>query len=213
MTVEDPVEYTLVGINQVQLKEDIGLTFSSTLRSFLRQDPDVIMLGEIRDSETAQMAIRAAMTGHLVLSTIHTNSAWGTISRLEDMGVPSYLLANTINTTVAQRLIRVLCKNCKSKIKLEEKDWPKLRLNFDAPDFHWISIGCADCHFTGYSGRKAIYEVIPINAELSNVIREKLKISDSLIKSFGVKSIAENAYNELIEGTTSLEEVYSLLMN
>src|SRR5205085_10276284 len=109
LTVEDPIEYTLEGINQVQLKESIGLTFANALRTFLRQDPDIIMLGEIRDGETAQMEIRAALTGHLVLSTIHTNSAWGTVSRLIDMGVPSFLLANTLSTSVAQRLLRLLC--------------------------------------------------------------------------------------------------------
>lgn len=115
LTIEDPIEYTLEGVNQVQLKEDIGLTFSSALRTFLRQDPDIIMLGEIRDKETAQMAIRAALTGHLVFSTIHTNSAWGTISRLVDMGIPPYLLASTINLSMAQRLVRLLCPKCKNK--------------------------------------------------------------------------------------------------
>src|SRR5690606_24230962 len=109
VTVEDPIEYTLRGINQVQLKEDIGLGFTSALRSFLRQDPDIIMLGEIRDAETAKMAIRASLTGHLVLSTIHTNSAIGTISRLVDMGIPSFYIAETLNASVAQRLLRKLC--------------------------------------------------------------------------------------------------------
>src|SRR5690606_28828549 len=118
------IEYTLVGINQVQLKEDIGLTFTSALRSFLRQDPDIIMLGEIRDSDTALMAIRASLTGHLVLSTIHTNSATATISRLIDMGVPSYLIAETLNISVAQRLLRLLCKNCRKAISLNEDDFP-----------------------------------------------------------------------------------------
>ncbi|TCC96158.1 type II/IV secretion system protein, partial [Pedobacter frigidisoli] len=115
LTIEDPIEYTLEGVNQVQLKESIGLGFAATLRTFLRQDPDVIMVGEIRDPETANMAIRAALTGHLVLSTIHTNSAWGTVSRLMDMGIPGFLLANMLNTTVAQRLIRLLCPFCKAE--------------------------------------------------------------------------------------------------
>lgn len=212
LTVEDPVEYTLKGINQVQLKEEIGLTFSSTLRSFLRQDPDVIMLGEIRDGETAQMAIRAAMTGHLVLSTIHTNSAIGTISRLEDMGVPSYLIANTINTSVAQRLIRKLCPDCKQKNKLNEEEWPSASLKLIPPQNHWVPIGCNTCHFTGYLGRKAIYEVIPISKELSQHIKEKKTIHESVISNMNISSLSEKAYQELVEGTTSLEEVYSLLM-
>src|SRR5690606_10978304 len=125
LTVEDPIEYTLKGINQVQLKEDIGLSFSAALRSFLRQDPDIIMLGEIRDSETALMAIRASLTGHLVLSTIHTNSALGTISRLLDMGIPSYLIAETLNISVAQRLLRCLCSHCKVEVPFEERNFPE----------------------------------------------------------------------------------------
>ena len=160
VTIEDPIEYTLEGINQVQLKESIGLTFTSALRSFLRQDPDVIMLGEIRDGETAKMAIRAALTGHLVLSTIHTNSAWGTISRLTDMGVPPFLLASTLNTTVAQRLLRTLCPSCKEEKAFDDALYPK---TYKAPkkvERHYTAIGCPECHYTGYKGRKAIYEVV-----------------------------------------------------
>jgi len=212
VTVEDPIEYTLKGINQVQLKEDIGLTFSSALRSFLRQDPDIIMLGEIRDGETAQMAIRAALTGHLVLSTIHTNSAWGTISRLIDMGVPSYLLAGTINTSVAQRLVRVLCNDCKDEIDLIQTELPK--------DFrdkglvkHHIPVGCESCHYTGYKGRKAVYEVINIDHELGDRIKEEQLKVDELLKEKGIEKINEKAYKLLQTGTTSLEEVYSLLTN
>ncbi len=210
VTVEDPVEYTLEGINQVQLKESIGLTFASALRSFLRQDPDVIMLGEIRDAETAQMAIRAALTGHLVLSTIHTNSAWGTISRLIDMGVPAFLLANTLNTSVAQRLIRKLC-SCKSEEALDQKDWPLNPNAFDVPKNHFVPQGCDDCHFTGYKGRLALYEVLPIDKELAEKIKNNdHNVSDQL-KVRGLKSLSERAYEVLIEGETSLEEVYSLL--
>src|SRR5690606_16390653 len=163
VTVEDPIEYTLEGINQVQLKEDIGLTFTAALRSFLRQDPDVIMLGEIRDGETAQMAIRAALTGHLVLSTIHTNSAWGTISRLIDMGVPPFLLSNTINCSVAQRLVRKLCGDCKISAPVSVADLPLQYNAANAPAEHQIAVGCEKCHYTGYKGRQAIYEIIPID--------------------------------------------------
>lgn len=212
MTVEDPIEYTLKGINQVQLKENIGLTFASALRSFLRQDPDIIMLGEIRDAETAQMAIRAALTGHLVLSTIHTNSAWGTISRLIDMGVPSYLLAGTINTSVAQRLVRVLCTDCKNEVELIQTDLPKDFRN-QGLDKHHVPVGCEACHYTGYKGRKAIYEVINIDSELSDRIKdEQLKV-DGLLKERDIEKISEKAYRLLSEGVTSLEEVYALLTN
>jgi len=123
LTIEDPIEYTLEGINQVQLKENIGLDFATALRAFLRQDPNIIMLGEIRDVKTANMAIRAALTGHLVLSTIHTNSAWATVSRLIDMGIPPFLIASTLNLSVAQRLVRLLCENCKKKVPVTENAW------------------------------------------------------------------------------------------
>ena len=149
LTIEDPIEYTLEGINQVQLKESIGLTFASALRTFLRQDPDIIMLGEIRDAETAQMAIRAALTGHLVLSTIHTNSAWGTVSRLIDMGVEPFLIASTLTTTVAQRLLRMLCAECKTKEPFDEKLFPKNYKPLRPVSKHHVAKGCEHCHYTG----------------------------------------------------------------
>jgi type IV pilus assembly protein PilB len=172
LTIEDPIEYTLDGINQVQLKESIGLNYAEALRTFLRQDPDVIMLGEIRDNETAQMAIRAALTGHLVLSTIHTNSAWGTISRLIDMGVPAYLLANTINLSVAQRLVRILCPQCKAEKPFSITELPKYYQHLTLSKQH-VPVGCNACHFTGYKGRKAVYEVINITKELAECIKEQ----------------------------------------
>lgn len=212
MTVEDPIEYTLKGINQVQLKESIGLTFASTLRSFLRQDPDIIMLGEIRDSETAQMAIRAALTGHLVLSTIHTNSAWGTVSRLVDMGVPPFLLAGTLNASVAQRLVRILCPDCKEKQETQPGDLPK---NFSEKTvrFHWVAKGCESCHYTGYRGRKAIYEVIHIDRELSKNIKEQEMDVETLLKEKGIEKLSEKSLRILLNGDTSLDEVYSLITN
>lgn len=210
MTVEDPVEYTLKGINQVQLKESIGLTFQSALRSFLRQDPDVIMLGEIRDGETAQMAIRAALTGHLVLSTIHTNSAWGTISRLIDMGVPSFLLANTISTSVAQRLIRKLCTHCCVDTPLPASDWPKT-IAFEKPESHAVAVGCDQCHYTGFKGRVALYEIIPIDHELSFCIKENQHDVQTKLTERNIQTLAERAYAVFTEGLTSLEEVYPLL--
>jgi general secretion pathway protein E/type IV pilus assembly protein PilB len=213
VTVEDPIEYTLEGINQVQVKEDIGLTFASSLRSFLRQDPDVIMLGEIRDGETAQMAIKAALTGHLVLSTIHTNSAWGTVSRLIDMGVPSYLLANTLSLSVAQRLVRVLCSNCKKQKAFDNSLFPS---NYKPPrkvDLHFEPEGCEQCYYTGYKGRKAVYEVIPIDHEFSDAIKnEEFNIREKL-KAKGINQLMDNAFELFENGETSIDEVYAMLMS
>jgi type II secretory ATPase GspE/PulE/Tfp pilus assembly ATPase PilB-like protein len=210
LTVEDPIEYTLDGINQVQLKESIGLTFSSTLRSFLRQDPDVIMVGEIRDGETAQMAIRAALTGHLVLSTIHTNSAWGTISRLIDMGVPSFLLANTINLSVAQRLVRKLC-SCKEKVSMKQEDWPKHIPLSNLPGSYYKACGCNNCHYTGYKGRVAIYELISVTEDLAAAIKNNDANVKDILKKQGESDLPNRALELVKEGTTSLEEVYALL--
>lgn len=213
LTIEDPVEYTLEGINQVQLKESIGLTFASALRTFLRQDPDVIMVGEIRDTETANMAIRAALTGHLVLSTIHTNSAWGTVSRLMDMGIPGFLVANTLNTTVAQRLVRLLCPSCKQKVAAEAGMYPRQFKPFYPVDEHYIARGCKDCYFTGYRGRKAVYEVIPVDQELSVEIKQGNMVIDQLLKERGIKTLAENAFGLFAAGETSIEEIYPLLFS
>lgn len=213
VTVEDPIEYTLEGINQVQLKEDIGLGFASTLRSFLRQDPDVIMLGEIRDGETAQMAIRAALTGHLVLSTIHTNSAWGTISRMIDMGVPAYLLANTLSLSVAQRLVRLLCSNCKKEEEFHSSLFPK---SFKAPrtvNHYYTPVGCEKCYYTGYKGRKAVYEVIPIDYDFSEYIKdEKFNVREELEQK-QINQLMDNAFELFEKGETSIDEVYSMLMS
>jgi type IV pilus assembly protein PilB len=213
LTIEDPIEYTLEGINQVQLKESIGLGFASALRTFLRQDPDVIMVGEIRDPETANMAIRAALTGHLVLSTIHTNSAWGTVSRLMDMGIPSFLVANTLNTTVAQRLVRLLCPLCKQEADFDADTYPK---QFKAPcsvSKHYIAKGCNQCYFTGYKGRKAVYEVIPIDADLAFEIKRQNMEVASLLKERDIGTLAENAFSLFTKGETTLEEIYPLLLS
>ena len=212
LTIEDPIEYTLAGINQVQLKETIGLTFASALRTFLRQDPDIIMLGEIRDSETAQMAVRAALTGHLVLSTIHTNSAMGTITRLMDMGVPSFLVANTLVLSVAQRLIRLLCPHCKKATPFDEGLYPG---NFSPPakvTEHFLPVGCEHCYYTGYRGRKAIYEVIPVNRVLANHIKEGNFNPDEIMKNEEIKSLADCAFADFKAGNTSLEEIFPVLI-
>lgn len=213
LTIEDPVEYTLEGINQVQLKESIGLTFAATLRTFLRQDPDIIMVGEIRDTETANMAIRAALTGHLVLSTIHTNSAWGTVSRLIDMGIPSFLVASTLNTTAAQRLIRLLCPHCKMEKELDTSLYPKQFKPFKTVKTHYTAQGCEQCYYTGYKGRKAVYEIIPIDQELALEIKNGHMYIQDRLKERKILTLAENAFQLFSTGLTSLEEIYPLLFN
>lgn len=211
ITIEDPIEYTLDGINQVQLKENIGLNFGKALRTFLRQDPDIIMVGEVRDPDTANMAIRAALTGHLVLSTIHTNSAWGIVSRLIDMGVPPYLLASTLKATIAQRLLRKLCPSCTEKTPFDKKKVTEKIKHYELPDFEFSPIGCEQCFYTGYLGRIAIYEVIPIDEELNLCIKNsELDISKKM-KARGIKSLNMNAFDLFVNGHTSFEEVYPIL--
>ncbi len=211
LTIEDPIEYTLEGINQVQLKEAIGLTFASALRTFLRQDPDIIMVGEIRDTETAQMAIRAALTGHLVLSTVHTNSAWGTITRLIDMGIPPYLIASTLKLSVAQRLVRLLCPKCKTETLLSATELPG---SFSLPyvlEKQYVPVGCPECYYTGYNGRKAIYEIIPVDNTLEDLIRKNHLDSTSYFKEKSIETISLQAFRLFASGETSLSEAYPLL--
>lgn len=213
VTIEDPIEYTLEGINQVQLKEDIGLGFGKALKSFLRQDPDVIMLGEIRDADTANMAIRAALTGHLVLSTIHTNSAWGTVSRLVDMGIPPFLISSTLSTSVAQRLVRKLCPNCKIENMGVPKDLPN---GYKVPypiSKYYTPKGCKSCYFTGYSGRQAVYEVISLDKELGELIKNGIFDASKELGERNVKSMADNVYDLLAKGETSVQEAYAILLN
>lgn len=212
LTIEDPIEYTMDGINQVQLKENIGLSFSKALKSFLRQDPDIIMVGEIRDQETANMAIRAALTGHLVFSTIHTNSAWATVSRLHDMNIPNYLIAATLKMSVAQRLVRRLCPDCKEKeesldINIGQEFLEKLNGNKI-----FKSVGCENCYYTGYKGRLALHEVIPIDHALKQEIQNNNLDETKIIESYKINSLADQAVNLVLNGDTSLEEIYSILI-
>lgn len=206
LTIEDPIEYTLDGVNQVQLRENIGLNFGQALRTFLRQDPDVIMVGEIRDVDTANMAVRAALTGHLVLSTIHTNSAEGTVSRLIDMGIPSYLIASTLRLSVAQRLVGLLCQECKEE---ETFDSSQLPLGFTPKrtiKTHFHSKGCAQCNFSGIQSRKALYEILPINDEVSEAIKLNKKINANYSR------LSEKAFELFEEGKISFDEVFPLLL-
>lgn len=213
ITIEDPIEYTLDGINQVQLKESIGLSYSTALRTFLRQDPDVIMVGEIRDVETANMAIRAALTGHLVLSTIHTNSAWGIVTRLLEMGIPDYLIAGTLNSVVAQRLVRKLCPNCSVPVAdLDDRVQDFVCEEDKLSASPRKAVGCEKCYYTGYKGRVAIYEVMAIDEELINSIKLKANdVSDYIAKN-NISSLASSALKHYLNGLTSIEEVISFVV-
>jgi type IV pilus assembly protein PilB len=213
LTIEDPIEYTLEGVNQVQLREAIGLNFVGTLRTFLRQDPDIIMVGEIRDAETAGMAIRASLTGHLVFSTIHTNSAWGIVARLVDMGIPPYLLADTLNMAVAQRLVRRLCPHCKVLIPIDRIQFPKRYVMPFAIDHLYEPKGCEHCFFTGYKGRRAIYEVVPIDNDLSDQIKAVKLDVGKILEEKEIVPLSTNAFKLLASGETGIREVYPILTN
>ena len=211
MTVEDPVEYNLNGINQVMVKEDIGLTFANVLRAFLRQDPDIIMVGEIRDSETAEIAIRSALTGHLVLSTIHTNDAPSTIMRLEDMGIEKYLIVSSVILILAQRLVRKICPYCKEKVDIPPNALEEL--GFSSEDAKNVTIykgrGCSRCNNTGYKGRVAIYEIIPISDQIRNMILKGASLSEireQAIKE-GTSTLRNSGLKKIKEGITTIEEV------
>ncbi len=211
LTIEDPIEYTLPGINQVQLKESIGLDFAQAMRTFLRQDPDVIMVGEIRDPDTAHMAIRAALTGHLVLSTIHTNSAWGTIARLVDMGLPPFLLANTMNLSVAQRLLRKLCPACRRGTTMTADEAERFGLRMGNGLRHSVAVGCAECHYTGYRGRIAVHEVILLDGALAAMVRQGRTEEPTELAQRGLLSLRDRAEQLVREHFTSLDEALPLL--
>lgn len=209
LTIEDPVEYTLEGINQVQLKEKIGLDYVAALRTFLRQDPDIIMVGEIRDLPTAKMAIRAALTGHLVLSTVHTNSAWGIITRMLEMGISPYILADTINIAIAQRLLRLLCPDCKRNATLSEV--PFEPLSGVAADYH-EPVGCDRCYGTGYKGRKAIYEMIPVDHQMQQFIKHMDEAPGEEGIQGRIGTLRQSAIQLFSSGDTSLEEILPYLV-
>jgi len=211
LTVEDPIEYNLRGINQVQVNEDIGLTFASVLRSFLRQAPNIIMVGEIRDAETAEIAIRAALTGHLVLSTIHTNDAPSTVNRLIDMGIDSFLVAASLNLIQAQRLVRRICSNCKEEIAVEPKLLEDIGLK---PQEHlgiklYKGRGCGECGNKGYRGRIGLYEVMPISPTIKSMILERKSTAAIAqeAREEGMIGLREDALRKLTAGITTVEEV------
>jgi type IV pilus assembly protein PilB len=211
MTAEDPVEYNLSGINQVQVKPDIGLNFPSLLRSFLRQDPDIIMVGEIRDFETAEIAIKAAMTGHLVLSTVHTNDAPSTVGRLISMGVPPYLVAASLNLLLAQRLVRRLCSECRVEVSVPASALQDI--GFTPEEVKTVTCyrgkGCMTCGDLGYRGRIALYEVMLLNEEIREAILSGASTTDlrELGCKYGMKTLRESGLQKIREGVTTLDEV------
>jgi general secretion pathway protein E len=213
VTVEDPVEYQLPGINQIQVKPQIGLNFASLLRSILRQDPDVIMIGEIRDLETAQIAVQAALTGHLVLSTVHTNSAAATVTRLRDMGLEDYLLAATLKGVLAQRLVRRLCPVCKLPEKMPPALIERFRLERLAPNIAELPlyrpVGCAECRGTGYRGRRAIAELLLPSPTIDRLIFERgdHSIIEQAAMADGMRPIFDAGLLAVLEGDTTIQEV------
>ena len=210
LTAEDPIEYTMSGISQVQVREDIGLTFASALRSFLRQDPEIILVGEIRDAETADIASKAALTGHLVLSTLHTNSAIGTISRLVNMGLPAYLVSSALSLVVAQRLIRKNCNKCKELIDKTHEDIQKFikENNIDDDAKLTRSKGCSDCKDTGYSGRMGVHEVLVVNEEIASAISAGKTEKDifDIAQKTGFVPISDSGKRFLNDGSLSVGE-------
>ena len=211
-TVEDPVEYKFTGMNQVQVKTQVGLTFSSALRAFLRQDPDIIMVGEVRDQETAQICLRAALTGHFVLSTIHTNDALSAVSRLQDMDIEPFLLAATLRVLEAQRLIRRLCKECKEAFDCPA-DLAKLH-GFDIGETIYRPKGCNACRGTGYKGRVGIFEVVRITPRMGELIQNRTPLPQmrEAVREQGMKLLADSGLDKVRQGLTSLEEALSVSM-
>jgi general secretion pathway protein E len=213
LTIEDPVEYEIPGVNQAQVKPAIGLTFATALRSFVRQDPDVIMVGEIRDSETAHVAVHAALTGHLVLTTLHTETAAAALPRLLDLGIEAYLLRSTLRAVIAQRLVRQLCERCKSRQVLCEADFtgdPRLAaLGFKRGEAIHAPVGCERCGGSGYRGRLGVFEVLELDDELRGLIGEKidgLEVDQTAIRA-GMTTMLDDGLSKCRAGLTSPAEI------
>ena len=212
ITIEDPVEYQLKGVNQIQVSEKAGLTFAKGLRSILRHDPDVILIGEIRDAETAQIAVQASLTGHLVFSTLHTNDAPGALTRLVDMGVEPDLVASSLEAVLAQRLVRVLCKSCKVPDDSATATAFKVRLGIPPNAVIYRSVGCRDCRNTGFTGRQAIFEWMDADAEIRKLILGNAS-SDQIREAArrgGMRSLADDGWRLVRQGLTTVEEVLSV---
>ncbi|WP_305806279.1 GspE/PulE family protein [Stenotrophomonas sp. YIM B06876] len=215
-TVEDPIEMIAPEFNQMQVQTNIDLDFATGVRTLLRQDPDIIMIGEIRDLETAQMAVQASLTGHLVLSTLHTNDAPSAITRLLDLGVPHYLVASTLNGVLAQRLVRTLCPHCKVPTTLGETDWAALRDAGEAlPDAvtAYAPVGCLECRRTGYMGRVGLYELLPLGPRLRGLIRSDMDLAgfSRAARAEGLRTLRRTGLEKVAAGLTTIEEVLSVL--
>ena len=211
LTVEDPVEFDIEGIMQVPVNEAVGMTFAKALRSFLRQDPDIIMLGEMRDLETSQVAIQASLTGHLVLSTLHTNDAPGAVTRLVDMGVEPFLISSTLLAVLAQRLVRTICKRCRTPFEPTEAQLSLLNLSpHDLGDkVFYYGRGCKDCNDTGYRGRKGIFELLPISDPVRLLINERAPtvVIRQKAMELGMVPLREDGMRSIFDGDTTVEEV------
>lgn len=211
ISIENPVEINILGINQISINEKIGLTFQNALRSILRQDPDIIMLGEIRDKETAKMAVRAAITGHLVLTTLHTNNSFASINRLRDLSVEDYLIKQSVNTLASQRLVRKLC-SCKKKRKISKKEYDFVKNYFDIDENTYIyeASTCEKCH-DGYLGREAVEEIVDFDDDYKKLFFENKNFSkndlDLLNKEKNFKSMTYNGIKKVLDGVTSFEEI------
>src|SRR5665213_1020218 len=212
ITVEDPVEYQLKGVNQIQVNEKSGLTFARGLRSILRHDPDVILIGEIRDAETAQIAVQASLTGHLVFSTLHTNDAPGALTRLVDMGVEPYLVASSLEAVLAQRLVRVLCKHCKQPDDSARAQQFKIKLGIAADKIIFKSVGCRECRNTGFFGRHAIFEWMDTDEEIRQLILKSASTDQirAAARKGGMRTLAEDGWRLVAAGVTTVEEVLSV---
>jgi type II secretory ATPase GspE/PulE/Tfp pilus assembly ATPase PilB-like protein len=209
ITIEDPVEYQLKGVNQIAVRPKIGLTFASGLRSIVRQDPDVIMVGEIRDLETAEISIHAALTGHLVFSTLHTNDAPGSITRLQDMGVEPYLLASVLSGVLAQRLVRRICQNCRVRHVADPADLLAIGVTDGDGAELYRGQGCEACRKTGYKGRVGIYELFLISEEIRSLILRKASTSEIRrhAMEYGMVTIREDGWAKAQAGQTTVEEI------
>lgn len=212
LTVEDPVEYQMEGVNQIQVRPQIGLTFANALRSIVRQDPDIIMIGEIRDLETAQIAVQSALTGHLVLSTLHTNDAASTINRLIDMGIDDYLLTSTVIGILAQRLVRTLCTACRVQRLVETNSPEHTHLRPYVPDkslYLYHAVGCPACGHTGYIGRMNIVEMLTMTDKIRTLVMQRATVGDirKTAIAHGMRTMFDSGMMKVLAGFTTVEEV------
>jgi type II secretory ATPase GspE/PulE/Tfp pilus assembly ATPase PilB-like protein len=216
ITTEDPIEYRMNGVTQIQINNPIGLSFARCLRAILRQDPDILLVGEIRDSETAEISIQSALTGHLVFSTLHTNDACGAVTRLLDMDIEPFLISSSLEGLIAQRLVRMLCKDCKEKFVPSADPLRRVNVTKDAPGSFEVyrPRGCESCRYTGYKGRTAIYEMVQVKEGFRRLIVENASTNDlkRLAIRQGMQPMRQDGWNKIKQGTTSIEEVLRVTM-